>query len=175
MKCTCLFSLVCLLPLLSSCSRSAPPGPAKRSEAVAVITLDWLDEEVAAGRLASIRIDGPLFTEKPHVAVVASSDRRQTDGKDYLTVSAYRGDGAKELSTKARILECCAASLRPSQNVYDIRLSCKVPCRFVIENFVDGQLRNEASGKVVSPPYLFEPGEYHLRAMTSLPANAEKK
>jgi hypothetical protein len=145
-------------------SRKSRPTSAPAPEII--MTLDWREPD-------SYSTSGPYFTstlrERPLTGKLENNDVtrsrsaiRRIEEKYYMYYAvSRRGEGLE--NTEARGLEWLH-HMDSSAGQTDIRLTCRVPIEIIFKQKAATTVTDLKTNRLLQPPYVLEPGEYHLQA-----------
>lgn len=137
--------------LLMVADRWVRGGPTKPQ---VTITLDWAEWKAGAAthKYPSISLSSPYGM---------GAIGKTVDGRKYLGLRAYEKEGDLP---RPSVFEYYYHRSGPSDTGIDLFITSKVLLQVEIVHFDQGILQNVDTGKVLEPPFILEPGEYHLEA-----------
>ena len=100
-----------------------------------------------------------------YVPTVFTSDSKIINGNKYSGDLVYHGKKAPDCKPEALVLEFWSRLERAPKMVIDIHMTCMVLIEIRTVGFGGGALVNVETEKHLEPPYVLEPGQYHLRAV----------
>ena len=119
---------------------------------------DFPSTSISGGLLAVSEKGRPLQPFK------VDSNLREIGELQYTGLELYHGPAAEAKDPAALVFDVYMRRFADPTSLIDIHLSSKSRCQLLFKDFEGGILREAATEKILERPYVFNPGDYHLRA-----------
>ncbi len=143
------------------------PNAVRRTSGV-VMELDWAEWKTEAGTSEFPRLS--VSGRHPRWKGGTGGASKVIDGRKYLGMIGFEDE---EHLPETALFEYYYRRSGESGTGIDLYVNSKVHLQIKIEHFDNGVLRNVDTGEVLTPPFILDPGEYHLEA-TAPPERVEE-
>lgn len=145
------------------------------------LSFDWDFEKTETAQFPAIDVTGRLFSSS-----FTASDldfnygglrtlRKKLNGKEYFGIYV-KGTSKSSGNLENSLFEFYLRPVKGQEKSIDIYMVTKVKCEVEIKNFLGGTLQyEEVMSEILGPPYIFGPGQYHLKATKQQLNLSEKK
>jgi len=145
------------------------------------LSFDWDFEKTETGQFPAIDVTGQLFSSSftaPDLSLNYGGLRllkKKLNGKEYFGIYV-KGNSKSSGNFERSLFEFYLRPVKAQGKSVDIYMMTKVKCEVEIKNFLGGSLKcEEGMTEIPGPPYIFDPGQYHLWATRQQINLSEKK